>query len=204
MPASDRLMIGIAGPTCSGKSTLERNLEIALGENISTLPFDGMTMELDDPGEIGADSWERPECYRWEDYRRHLKELRLGQATIVHVNRWEAEITGMHERLIEPRPIIVSVGFLALHDDFVRKQFDLKLYLDIPEEVIINRRARVERMLAPAVNPLPYIMNHVIPGTREFVVPQRRHADEVIDGLQPPDSLLDEVLAEIRARRISR
>jgi uridine kinase len=202
MQYSERLMVGIAGPSCSGKSTLERNLEVALGDEISVLPFDDMTLELDDPAEIGADSWEHPECYRWEDYRRHLIELKLGQTTVVHVNRWETEITGKHERPIEARSVVVSVGFLALYDEIARGLFDLKLYLDIPEDEVIKRRSEVERMLHPAIDPMPYIMDHILPASREYVIPQREHADFVIDGLQPKRQVLQRSLMTIRTHQV--
>lgn len=197
----DRLMVGIAGPTCAGKSTLERNLEIALGSQVSTLPFDDLTMELEYPGEIGASSWEDPRCYRWDDYRRHLKELRSGRPTRVRLNYWETAATGLYERVIEPRPIVVSVGFLALHDEIARAQFDFKLYLHIPEEEMIKKRAKRDQFHDPATDTLPYIMQHIVPATRQFVVPQREHADTEIDGLKTEQKILDEALAAIRDRQ---
>lgn len=195
-------MIGVAGPTCAGKSTLERNLEAALGDNVSVLPFDDMTMGLDNPSQIGATSWEQPECYRWEDYRRHLRELRSGQPTRVQLNYWEAGVTGQYERVIEPRPIVVSVGFLALHDEIVREQFDFKFYMHIPEDEMIRMRVERDQSYDPTTDTLPYIMEHIVPATRRFVLPQRKYADVVIDGLQSRKQILDQVLLVIGAHQV--
>lgn len=66
-------MVGVAGPTCSGKSTLERNLVVSLQDDVSILPFDDMSRGFENPSDMGLDSWEHPDCYRWEDYRQHLR-----------------------------------------------------------------------------------------------------------------------------------
>ncbi len=194
-------MIGVAGPTCSGKTTLEKGLVKSLGDTVSVMPFEDMSIAVDDPGDIGLGSWEHPDCYRWHDYRRHLRELKQGHATRVEANFWESQNEGIYERLVLPRPLVVSVGFLALHDEIAREEFDLKLYLEIPEDEIIERRAKRHQLYAPDIDPMPYIIDHVLPANRQFVVPQREYADAVIDGLQLPDQVLEEVLSLLRVRQ---
>ena len=199
MPGKEPIIIGIAGPTCSGKTTLERSLAISLGERMSILPFDDMSI-AGEPGDVGATSWEHPDCYRWPEYRQHLRDLREGRATTVDANFWESRNEGIYKRRVEPREIIVSVGFLALYDEIAREEFDLKLYIDIPEDEIISRRAQRQRRLDPTVDPMSYILDHVLLANRQYVVPQRKHADAKIDGLQRPGHIHDEVLELIRGR----
>ena len=199
MSTPESFIVGIAGPTCSGKTTLERNLTQSLGNSVSILPFDDMSI-AGEPEDVGATSWEHPDCYRWPEYRQHLRDLREGRPTTVEANFWESRNEGIYRRRVEPREIIVSVGFLALYDAIARKEFDLKLYIDLPDDELIARRVKRQQYLDPTADPMPYILDHILPANRLYVEPQRRYAHAVIDGRHTRSQIHDKVLELIRGR----
>lgn len=186
-PSKEPLLVGIAGPTCSGKSTLERGLKNLYGHTLTQLPFDGLCYNYSDLGYIPSD-WEQPELYRFNDYVRYLQELKLGRRVLATL--YCAEDNSRCE--IDPNELVLSVGFLAFYDYRAVDLFDIKLYLDVPEEVIEERRVeRDARSIGGDETSMRrYVNEKIIPANQKYVVPQKKLADEVLDGTMAPEELL--------------
>ncbi|HSX15444.1 MAG TPA: hypothetical protein VLF40_01510 [Candidatus Saccharimonadales bacterium] len=193
------LLVGVAGPTNSGKSTLEAGLVGVFGDELSTVSFDDLFVGLAAlPGRT-TDNWEHPNLYRWDAYRRLMATLAAGKEARFEPHSYEAKRDGITERVIEPRPVVVVLGFLALHDAEVNTLFDVTAYIDLkPEEMIRRRLARAAGRPAAVWNEPDYIYGMLVPATREFVDPQRDVADCIVDGAASPGEVLHEVVAAIR------
>lgn len=196
MIAKPEKMVGIAGGSCSGKTTLETNLQALMGDALSVLPFDDMFVGLPALEGRVVDTWENPSLYRWNDYERHLQELKLGRIATITANSRESTEAGVSTRNIEPRRIVVVAGFLVLHSPAIRELFDLSLYIDVPEEEIVSRRIARAKPDNPW-DSTEYITGALLAGHRQFVAPQREVADHVLDGLLLPEQLASEVMAII-------
>jgi uridine kinase len=189
--------IGITGGSCSGKTLLCNNLATRLGDKLTLFSFDDMFVGMAAVANKGITDWENPDLYRWDDFLSHLRELKAGHSVTILAN--ESRERRTPETLhIQVRPIVVVVGFLALHNPEVRKLFDTTVYLDVPETEIIRRR------LARAVpndpwDSVEYVTGELIAGHRRVVVPQRKLADYVLDATLPPDQVADDITAIIQA-----
>lgn len=192
-------LLGIAGATCSGKTTLERKLAEHYKPGIDILPFDDMCIPYQELGEVEVDDWEQPHMYKFDEYVRHLRALADGQAVTFAANSWQSYQEGIKERTVWPRRLVVSVGFLAMHDQRARELFDNTIFIDIPEEVIEERR--VARDSAPGFldeeGMREYVHRHILPAHRQYVVPQAGYANVIIDGTLSEDEVLARVLEHI-------
>jgi uridine kinase len=186
--------IGIVGGSCSGKTTLSKNLAEQYEDRLGFFSLDDMYIGHAALGGRVVTDWEDPALYRWDDTIKHLTDLKDGCPVTITANE-SPERREPQQLYIEPRPFMVVVGFLALHNPQVRELFDTTIYLDVPEDEIIQRR------LGRAVPGNPwdaeaYVTGELIAGHRRLVLPQRELADYVVDGTLPSPVIADEV-AEI-------
>jgi uridine kinase len=197
--APPELLVAIVGGTNSGKTTLEAGLVRGLGDQVSTFSFDDMFVGMQAIEGRTIDDWEDPGLYRWDDFGRHLNDLKNGLPVTIKANSRESTAAGLETRVIEPRPIVVVLGFLVLHDPEIRPLFDVSLYIELPEDEIIRRRLARAKPGSPW-DSQQYINQKLIPGHRRVVVSQRRFVDHELDGMLPPEQLVDEALRIISAR----
>ena len=138
-------LIGIAGGTASGKSTLARRLARALGETrCATVSQDNYyrdlsTLSLDARATVNFD---HPESIDAELFASHLRALRTGEA--VTAPRYDfahhARMSG--GELIEPRPVILVEGILVFVFPEVVEQLDVKIYVETPDDIRLARRVQ--------------------------------------------------------------
>ncbi len=185
-------IIGLAGASCSGKTTLERNLITLLEDELAIFPFDDMFIGRPALQGVKVDNWESPTLYRWDDFLHGVSELKLGNAVTIKANSRESKDAGIDTRVIEPRSFVIVIGFLALHDERIRAFYDEMIFIELPEEEIIRRRKARANPDSPWDSD-EYINNSLIPGHHRYVEPQKEFADYVVDGTLPPDVLAGEV-----------
>lgn len=138
------------------------------------------------------EDWESPNLYCWNDFFEALSALKQGHTVTLHANSRESTEAGITTRRIEPRPIVLVAGFLALHDDAIRSLYDDTVYIDLPEAEIIRRRKARANPDSPWDSD-EYINGGLIPGHRKFVVPQRDLANHIVSGLVAREALAEEV-----------
>lgn len=191
------LFVAVTGPSGSGKTTLANGLSARLGADLSVLPLDDLVIgrvALAAAGRTVTD-WDDPALWRWDDVRAHLADLRAGRPTVVDARSRESRAGGVTSRRIAPAPVVALVGHLALHDPAIAQAFDVRVYLDLPEDEVLRRRLR----RPPAEeNREPYLTRVLLPAHRRLVVPQRARATHVVDATRAPEAVADEVAAVIR------
>lgn len=196
MDSKKTRLVGIAGGSCTGKTTLEKNLVSLFGDRLSILPFDDLFVGREGLENTIISDWESPALYRWDDAVRHLRDLKKRNGTVVSARSRESKKAGIASRFIEPRPIVLFSGFLALHDERIRKMLDLKIFLDLDDEQIISRRLARADSVKPWDSP-EYIKSTLIHGHHRVVLPQREYADRVFDASIEPEPLAREVARAI-------
>jgi uridine kinase len=185
-------LIGITGGSCTGKTTLEYGLSERFGDKIAIFPFDDMFVGRSALGDKVITNWEDPELYRWDDFISHVRDLKMGRATTIIAKSRESKAAGIDQRHIESRPVVLVVGFLALHNPGINDLYDTKLYLELSEDEIVRRRKERANSESPWDTD-EYINGMLIPGHRRVVVPQRDLADHIVDASLPPEKVVDEV-----------
>lgn len=191
MPKPTKI-IAVAGGSCSGKTTLIRNLAERLGDDLANFPFDEMFVGFAALREVEVTDWESPALYRWDELLRCLRELKDGRPVIVQGSESRDNGETVTMLRIEPRPILMVGGFLALHDERVRALYDQTIFIDVSEDEIIRRRKAQADPSIP-MDSDQYITGPLIAGHRKYVEPQREFADHIVEGTLPPEVLAGEV-----------
>ncbi len=189
--------VGITGGSCSGKTTLEQTLQTLLGDRLALFPFDDMFVGLAALAGKTVTDWEDPHLYRWDDFVRHMRDLKAGRTVTIIATSRESVAAGIESRRIEPRPLVVVAGFLVLHHPEVTGLFDTTIYLDAPEDEIVRRRLVRANPDSPW-DRTEYIHGLLIPGHRRVVVPQRQRAEHILDATVSQQQLASEVVAIIQ------
>jgi len=134
MIKSKPILIGICGPSTSGKSTLANSLAKKL--NAEVIEADNFLLAKPKRRVKGYTSWEHPKSIMMKDFKKSLKDIKNGKVIIIPSNK----MTEIFDKKIHPKQIIIVEGFLILYNKFFSKMFDLKLFVDLPFEKVIQRR----------------------------------------------------------------
>jgi uridine kinase len=189
-------LIGIAGGTCSGKSTLLHGLVEKLGDNVAALSFDDYFIGSDLYNLDDITDFEDPGLYNFDGFIRDLSAIKQGEGVTIRANSRESAEAGISERTIPNKPVVIVEGWLIYHRPEARELFDLKVFVEIPEEDIVLRRFARTKGASHWDDP-NYIQNKIIPGHRKYVEPQKEYADLVLDGTAPKTRLVSILLEQI-------
>jgi uridine kinase len=201
------LIIGIAGGTGSGKSTVARRIAESLeGAQVAFIDMDAYyrdhrELSLD---ERRALNWDHPDAFDLDLLADHLARLSRGEAIEKPVYDFiEHRRSPQHER-IEPADVIVIDGILLLVDARVRALCDVKVFVDTDADTRLIRRIRRDMALRgrPLEEILDQYLTTVQPMHLQFVEPSKRYADLVIPRGGENAVAIDLLLASI-ARRLA-
>lgn len=179
------IIIGIAGGTGSGKTTVVKKIMESLPTNeVVLLPQDSY---YKDSSHVPAEerqniNFDHPNAFDWELLSKHVASLKKGQPIEQPIYSY-LTCTRQRETIhIEPREVIVIEGILALSDKKLRSLMDLKIFVDAdPDERLIRviQRDVIERgRTAEAV--MDRYMRVLKPMHLEFIEPCKRYADLII------------------------
>ena len=170
-------LIGLAGHSGAGKSTLAEHLERQGG--VKRFRFDNYYKdEADCPKLDGRPHWDLPESLHLDLVYDALCELKAGNDILVPIyNRAENRRVG--DMLYKPSPVLFVEGLMVFSREDIRSLFDLRLWLDVSEEVALARR--LERQPNYDVD---YHRRVALPAARAFVMPYRENAHAIINGTQ--------------------
>lgn len=188
-------IIGIAGPSCCGKSTICDELQKHLKDSFIIHTDDYWHDPETFPKEKGFKNWELPECIDFDTLYVNLSDLKKGKTTTAP--QWVRGGYPPLQKEIKPSPIIIVEGFRLFWDERVRKILDFRIYIDVPEGLIIRRR--VERMRHPGkVGRELYYREIVIPEERKYGVPTKAFADLVVDGGENTIQIVDQIKIKLQ------
>ena len=192
------IIIGIAGGTGSGKTTVVRRIIESLSENeVAVLPLDSYYKDSSHvPVEERQNiNFDHPSAFDWDLLSKHISMLRNGESIEQPVysndnhNLFEQPVysyltcTRQKETVhVEPRKVIIIEGILALSDRRLCKQMDLRIFVDAdPDERLIRviQRDVIERgRTAEAV--MERYVRVLKPMHLEFIEPAKRIADLIV------------------------
>lgn len=206
---TEPLVVGIAGGTCSGKSTLAQRLVEALGRDRAVWILQDsyyrhrpdLTLE-----ERAAVNYDHPEALEFSLLLKHLKELRARREVQVPDYDFATHLRHPESRRVLPSPVIVVDGILLFHLPELRQHFDLRAFVHADPEVRFARRMQrdiQERGRTPA-SVIDQWHKTVDPMHRSFVEPSRAHAHVCLDGEAPLDEELSQLLQAIEQRGVQR
>ncbi|HKE19433.1 MAG TPA: uridine kinase [Kofleriaceae bacterium] len=179
------LVIGVAGGTGSGKTTVARKLMEALpAGSACIIEFDSYYRDGSglSPEERVAVNYDHPDSLDTELLAAHLAELRSGRPVDVPVYDFVSYARRDEHRRVQPTAVVIVEGILTLVAPAVREQFDIKIFVDTDPDIRVFRRIRrdlEERGRSFASVREQYYKN-VRPMHHQFVEPSKRWADLII------------------------
>ncbi len=179
------IIIGIAGGTGSGKTTVVKRIMDALPKDeVALLPQDSYYKDSSNvPVEERQNiNFDHPNAFDWELLSKHISMLKKGESIEQPIYSY-ITCTRQEETIhVEPKDVIIIEGILALSDKKLRNLMDLKIFVDAdPDERLIRviQRDVVERgRTAEAV--MDRYMSILKPMHLEFIEPCKRYADLII------------------------
>ena len=178
------LVVGIAGATGSGKTTVARCLTEALPEDAALLQHDAYYYdrpELD--AEARAElNYDHPDSLETSLLVRHLELLRAGQAVGVPIYDFSTHRRLEETRPVKPAPVVVVEGILVLADESLRRMLDIKVFVDTDADIRVFRRIRrdIEKRGRTFASVRRQYYDSVRPMTLQFVEPSKRWADIIV------------------------
>lgn len=201
------LIIGIAGGSGSGKSTVASKVAEGLGSaRVAFLDMDayyrdhvGLTHE-----QLRHLNWDHPDAFDLDLLAEHLTRLASGEAIEKPTYDFKAHRRAKATVRVEPADVVVIDGILLLVDERIRARCDVKVFVDTDADTRVIRRIR--RDLVARGRPLEEILDQyettVQPMHLQFVEPSKRYADLIIPRGGENSVAIDLLLASI-TRRLS-
>ena len=198
-------VLGIAGGSGSGKSTISRSILAALPQG------SGVLLEQDHyyraqshlPYEQREQvNYDHPDALELDLMCQHLDDLRAGRG----IDRPTYDFS-LHDRAkvglrIEPAPVIVVEGILVLADERLRARFDVKVFVDTDSDIRLMRRIRrdLEQRGRSFAQIRKQYYETVRPMHLAFVEPSKRFADIIVPEGGQNRVALDLILGHLRSR----
>ena len=196
------VVIGIAGGSGSGKTTVQRRILERFGtRRIALLDHDAYYRPLDHlaPDQRSRFNFDHPDALETPLMVDHLDRLLAGEAIEKPTYSFETHSRLAETEAVEPRPVILVEGILVLAEPELRKRMDVKLFVDAAPDVRLMRR--MERDLHERGRSVESVLEQyrrtVRPMHLEFVEPSKRHADVIIPRGGRNQVAIDMVLARV-------
>jgi len=182
---SSPLVVGIAGGTGSGKTTVANKLATALpAGRCVTLDHDAYYRDQSElPFEQRAViNYDHPAALETTLLVDHLRALRAGRAVEVPIYDFAAHTRSARSRRVEPAPVIVVEGILVFTDAALRSELDIKIFVDTDPDIRLMRRIRrdLEHRGRTFQSVRDQYYATVRPMHLEHVEPSKRWADLIV------------------------
>lgn len=179
-----RIVLGIAGGTGSGKTTLAKGIKSALGKDAVLLCHDyyynkNAEMPYEDRCVLNYD---HPESLETDLLIKHVNELRNGCSIQRPVYSFVTH-TRLEETIeVKPAKVIIIEGVLLFENPELRNVMDIKVYVDTDSDIRLTRRIKrdVNERGRSLDSVLEQYVNTVKPMHEQFVEPSRKYADVII------------------------
>ena len=187
-------LIGIAGPSCAGKSYLSQH--IAAKIDAAMFHLDSYYRELDHMSLVQRAHWnfDAPEALETELLFEAVRKLHRGEPVYKPVYDFTTHTRTAETTLVEPRKYIIIEGLFALYWDEITKLLGTKVFVDLGEDICLERR--IERDIRERGRTRESVLEQyrttVLPMAKRYVHPTREVADIVVTG---NDAIENEVAA---------
>jgi len=181
------LIVGIAGGTGSGKTTVvNKLLEVFPNGEVVVMPQDSY---YKDNGHIPLEerqkiNFDHPDSVEFSLLINHLKQLRKGHSVKMPVYSYLTCVRSKETIIIKPARVVLVEGILILADQGLRNMLDIKVFVDADADDRLGRviqRDIVERGRS-VLKVLERYHDTVKPSHLQFIEPSKRYADIIIPG----------------------
>jgi len=178
-------VIGVAGGSGSGKSTVTREVLASIGPEMATVVIqddyycDQSPMS---PEERRKTNYDHPQAFDWPLMVQQVQALGRGESIEMPTYDFAADNRASKTITVKPAPVIVIEGLFALFDADLRKMMSLKIFVDTAADVRFIRR--LQRDIAERGRSVESVINQYLetvrPMHKQFIEPTKRHADVIL------------------------
>lgn len=199
------LIIGIAGGSGSGKSTVAKNVAELL--TTSSVVFIDMDAYYKNFPELSFEerrklNWDHPDAFDYDLLFKHLHDLSRRKAVEKPEYDFVTHLRRPERTRIEPADVIVIDGILLFVDERIRELCDVKVFVDADADIRLIRR--IERDTHVRGRPLDEIIEQYLstvqPMHLEFVEPSKRYADVIVPRGGHNAIAIEMIVAKIQRR----
>ena len=196
-------LIGVAGGTCSGKTTLSEKLAVLAGdEHLALIKLDSYYVASHDTPLVDRAkmNYDHPDAFDWQLLNDHLAALSAGATVPVPVYDFTIHDRSNDVRMVKPASIVVVEGILVLWEAQLRERFDLKVYVDADADLRLIRRLRrdVAERGRTIENIIEQYLDTVRPSHEQVIEPSKRHADVIFPEGGMNEAAVEMLLARVR------
>jgi uridine kinase len=202
---SKPLIIGIAGGSGSGKSTVAKNVADNLGApSVAFIDMDAYyrnftNLELEQRRHL---NWDHPDAFDYDLLTDHLATLSRRQTIEKPVYNFVTHLRSDETITVEQSDVIVIDGILLFVDERVRNLCDVKVFVDADADIRLIRR--IQRDLSTRGRPLGEIIDQYLstvqPMHLQFVEPSKRYADIIVPRGGHNSIAIEMIVAKIKQR----
>ncbi|MEQ1786478.1 MAG: uridine kinase [Acidimicrobiales bacterium] len=196
-------LVGVAGGSGSGKTTVAERLTGLIGEpDLALVRLDAYYRDRNHLPfeERAAINYDHPDAFDWPLLLDHVAALQDGLEVQVPVYDFATYQRLPDRVVVAPARVVVVEGILVLYEPELRDRFDLKVFVDTDPDVRFIRR--LERDVAERQRSVESVIEQYLdtvrPSHEQFIEPSKRHADVIVPhgGMNAP--ALDVLLARVR------
>jgi uridine kinase len=199
------LIIGIAGGTGSGKSTVARRVAEQLSNaSVAFIDMDAYyrnyaNLPIEERRQI---NWDHPDAFDIELMVEHLQQLGAGRGIEKPIYDFVTHTRSPATKRIPPADVIVVDGILLFVDERLRDLCDVKVFVDADADIRLARR--IKRDMVKRGRPLEDILEQYLTTVRpmhlQFVEPSKRYADVIVPRGGHNAIAIEMIIAKIQRR----
>jgi uridine kinase len=196
-------IIGIVGATGSGKSMFAKMLSDQFAEKVVHIALDMYYKDQSNEplGKRIMANMDHPQAFDFPLLVKHIKNLNKGKSVRQPIYDFAKHIRKKRTVLIEPKLVIIIEGLLLLAEKKLLDFFDLKIYLDVDDDLRLARRIKrdvKEKRSKSLEASIEQYLTSARPMHKLFVEPQKDLADIIIPWNKMDQEAVDTVSARIR------
>jgi len=183
-PIARSLIVGVAGGSGSGKTTVARAIHEPLGVDAVLLDADSYYCDLShlEFDQRKAVNYDHPDAFDVPLLVEQLDQLARGHAVQKPTYDYALHTRAQARMHVEPREVILVDGILLFADARLRSLFDIKVFVDVAEDIRFIRRLRrdIQERGRSLDSVIEQYLSTVRPMHLEFVEPSMRYADVIL------------------------
>ncbi len=182
---NNTMIIGIAGPSASGKTLLANTIVRELGsDQVVVITEDSYYKDQKDITfeERARINYDHPDSFDHELFTQHLKALQNGETVLVPQYDFTQHVRSSTFREIGKHTIIVLEGILLFFEPKLRDIMDIRIFMDTPLDICLLRR--LQRDIVERERSFDSVLQQYIDTVRpmyfQFIEPSKRYADIIV------------------------
>src|SRR3989344_1276088 len=185
MGDNQTIIIGVSGPSASGKSLLATTIYKEIGSDqvvvISEYSYykDQSRLSMEERAQLNYD---HPDAFEHDLLVKHLKELKKGKTVQIPIYDFKEHIRSSQTREVGRHRIIVLEGIMLFVEKKLREALDIQIFMDTPLDICLLRRVKrdVIKRKRTIESVLDQYQNTVCPMYLQFIEPSKRYADLIV------------------------